>query len=74
MKIGFFADPHYCHTNQLLTKRFPLRSFDRIKEALEAFQKADCQVIVCLGDLIDHTPEQDRQADNDHEEALLCLS
>lgn len=75
MKIGIFADPHYCHTETLNhNRRFPLRSFERLKEALSAFQEAGCEAIISMGDLIDHTPEIDRVRDNDHEEALACLS
>ncbi len=75
MKIGFFADPHYCHAKTLNNgRRFPLRSYERLKEALDVFKIAKCEAIISLGDLIDHTPEKDRILPTDHEEALFCLS
>ena len=75
MKFGIFADPHYCHTETLNhNRRYPLRSFDRLKEALSTFQEAGCEAIISLGDLVDHTPENDRIQQDDHEEALACLS
>ena len=65
MKLGLFADPHYCKKELLCSNRRPILSLGKIREALEAFQKAEVDYCVCLGDLTDRG--------DSHEETEQCL-
>lgn len=60
MKLGIFADPHYCRAELLCRTRRPNLSLGKIKEALEAFCGANVDLCICMGDLIDkgETPEE----------------
>ncbi len=64
MKIGLFADPHYCAADVLCRTRRPQLSADKIREALEAFRREGAELVVSLGDLTDHCETK--------EEALAC--
>ncbi len=52
MKIGLFADSHYSTKAVSCTTRRPSLSGKKIREAMEAFRDVD--LVVCLGDLVDH--------------------
>lgn len=54
MKIGLFSDPH--ESDKLLSEknRRPSLSFEKIRVAMESFRKSGVQLVVCLGDLLDH--------------------
>lgn len=62
MKIGFFSDPHYCRAEVLCGTRRPSLSLAKIREAMEAFKKANVDICVCLGDLTDHSPGDSKDA------------
>lgn len=51
MKIGIFTDSHYSSKEISNKTRRPSLSFEKIKQALEAFKDVDC--VICLGDLVD---------------------
>lgn len=57
MKIGIFADSHYCKAERIGANRRPALSPGKIREAMEAFQEAQVDMCICLGDLTDHGPE-----------------
>ena len=50
MKLGLFTDPHYSRETVTCGNRRPSLSYGKMKEAIEAM--ADCDLILCLGDLI----------------------
>jgi len=51
MKLGLFTDPHYSSLTVTCVTRRPSLSLGKMKEAFAAM--ADCDLILCLGDLID---------------------
>jgi len=53
MTLGIFTDSHY--SSQLLTceRRYNSQSLRKIKEAYEYFDRNQCDLVICLGDLID---------------------
>ena len=53
MKIGLFADTHYCSKQTLCYgTRIPQLALERLEEACHFFKSANTDLIVCLGDLI----------------------
>lgn len=66
MKIGVFADPHYCMADRRCGTRRPILSLGKIREAMGAFREAKVDLCICMGDLVDRgeTPE----------EPIRCLS
>lgn len=65
MKLGVFADPHYCNADVLCRTRRPRLSHRKIKEALESFKEQNVDLAVCMGDLTDHC--------DTHDEAVACV-
>ena len=53
MKIGLFADPHYCCKEVTCSTRRPSLSYQKIREAMTAFADAGAELVLCLGDLVD---------------------
>lgn len=53
MKIGFFADPHYCRADVLCRTRRPRLSLCKIERVMEAFCTEGAELAVCLGDFLD---------------------
>lgn len=53
MKIGLFADTHYCSKKSLCQgSRIPQLALARLEEACVLFKSSGADLIVCLGDLI----------------------
>ena len=65
MKLGLFADPHYCLSEVLCKTRRPSLSLDKISEAVGVFAREKCDLCLCLGDLTDKGESK--------EEATGCL-
>ncbi|PKM63068.1 MAG: hypothetical protein CVU97_02235 [Firmicutes bacterium HGW-Firmicutes-21] len=53
MKIGLFADSHYCKVDIKCTNRRPSLSYDKIQAAMSCFKEQQAELIICLGDLVD---------------------
>lgn len=53
MKIGLFTDPHYSNKMEPSENRMHTLSYQKIKEAMEFFQKENVDLVICLGDLTD---------------------
>ena len=53
MKLGIFADPHYSSALLTCGRRYNSRSLAKIDAALAHFAAERCDLVVCLGDLID---------------------
>ena len=64
MKIGVFADSHYSSQSVTCGNRYNSQSLRKIKEAYDYFQKENCGLIVCLGDLIDKENETEKVVGN----------
>lgn len=53
MKLGIFTDSHYSSQKVTCGNRYNSESLRKIKEAYAYFEQEQCDLIVCLGDLID---------------------
>ena len=53
MKIGVFADPHYCSSEVLCRTRRPRLSYEKVRQVMEAFRQNGVDYAVCMGDLTD---------------------
>ncbi len=53
MKVGLFADPHYCSREISCTNRRPSLSMGKLGIALREFYRQKTELIICLGDLVD---------------------
>ena len=53
MKIGIFTDSHYSSQEVTCGCRYNNQSLRKIAEAYSFFEKEECDVIICLGDLLD---------------------
>lgn len=58
MKIGLFSDTHYCDRAIVNGDRKPRVAFDRLAAALDAFQKEQVSLVVCLGDMINYNGDK----------------
>jgi hypothetical protein len=66
MKLGIFTDSHYSsHTITGLNKRRRnSQSLKKIKEAYDFFAAENCDLVICLGDLIDKEDSHQKEIDN----------
>ena len=64
MKIGFFADSHYSSLPLSCGNRYHSKSLDKIKQAYKHFEKENCDLVVCLGDLIDTEDFHEKEIEN----------
>lgn len=64
MKIGVFTDSHY--SSQALTcgNRYNNKSLIKIRQAYDFFEKEKCDLVVCLGDLIDKEDSHEKEMEN----------
>ena len=64
MKIGLFADSHYCTREILCGTRRPILSTQKLKEAVCEFKKQGVDLIICLGDLVDSDECAEKNEEN----------
>lgn len=64
MKLGFFTDSHYSSQELTCGKRYNSRSLEKIKAAYAFFEKEDCDLVVCLGDLTDKEDSHEKEVSN----------
>lgn len=64
MKLGFFTDSHYSTAELTDGNRFNNQSLRKIKEAYTFFEREKCDLVICLGDLIDHEASHDQEITN----------
>lgn len=64
MKIGIFTDSHYSSKPLTCGKRYNSLSLEKIKDAYAFFEKEKCELVVCLGDLIDTENTVEMEIDN----------
>ena len=58
MKIGLFTDSHQSNKPLAEKTRRPNLSYDKIRVAMEDFQRQKVDLVICLGDLLDHCVDQ----------------
>lgn len=66
MKLGLFSDPHYSSHELTCGVRRNSLSLKKINDALAYFRQQGCDLVICLGDLIDR--------EDDHEKEIMHLS
>ena len=64
MKIGLYSDPHYSSQELTGGNRYNRRSLDKMRAAYADFTAAECDLIVCLGDLTDTEDTHEKEAAN----------
>ncbi len=64
MKIGFFTDSHYSSQKITCGNRYNNKSLEKIKQAYKFFEKEKCDIVVCLGDLIDKEDSHQKEIEN----------
>lgn len=74
MKIGFFTDSHYSSQEVTCGNRYNSRSLEKIKDAYQFFMQENCDLIVCLGDLIDIEGSHQKELENLREIAKVIQS
>ena len=74
MKIGIFSDSHYSSYELTCQFRRNNQSLRKIKEAYDYFSSEGCEMVICLGDLIDYERSLSEVLDNLREIAKLFAS
>jgi len=64
MKIGIFTDPHYSSRKPITLGRDRSRSLQKIKDAYKVFEKENCDLAICLGDLTDEDDSYEKEIEN----------
>ena len=64
MKLGIFTDSHYSSAELTCGVRRNNMSLGKIERAYEHFKKESCDLIVCLGDLLDTEPSVEMEIEN----------
>lgn len=64
MKLGIFTDPHYSSQTLTCSRRYNSRSLEKIRQACAAFSQAGCDLVLCLGDLIDREDSHEKEIQN----------
>ena len=71
MKIGIFTDSHYSSQEITCGNRYNSQSLRKIEEALHFFLENGCELVLCLGDLIDHEGDHKKEIDNLRQAAMV---
>ena len=74
LKIGIFTDSHYSTREVTIKVRFNRKSLQKIKEAYRFFEEEKCDLVICLGDLIDKEPSHQQEIINLKEVAEVIKS
>ena len=64
MRLGLFTDSHYSSRDITCGKRYNNQSLRKIMEAYAFFEKEKCDLVVCLGDIIDTEPTAEEEIVN----------
>lgn len=64
MKLGIFTDSHYSSQELTCGNRYNSRSLEKIKEAYRFFEKENCDLVACLGDLTDWEDSHEKEIGN----------
>ncbi len=61
MKIGLFTDSHFSLADATCGNRYNNKSLQKIKEAYQYFFEEKCDLVICLGDLIDREDDHNKE-------------
>ena len=64
MKIGIFTDSHYSSQEITCGKRYNSKSLEKIRDAYVYFENSGCDLVICLGDLIDKENNHEKEIEN----------
>ena len=64
MKLGIFTDSHYSSQKVTCGNRYNSKSLEKIKAAYEFFESQKCDLVVCLGDLVDKEASHEKEVEN----------
>ena len=64
MKIGLYTDSHYSSAKITCGCRYNNQSLRKISQAYEHFEKEGCELVICLGDVIDTEPRVELEIQN----------
>ena len=64
MKLGIFTDSHYSSQKVTCGNRYNNKSLEKIKTAYPYFESQKCDLVVCLGDLIDKEASHKKEVEN----------
>ena len=64
MKIGIFTDSHYSSQEITCGNRYNSKSLEKIKLAYDVFEIENCELVICLGDLIDREASHEKEITN----------
>ena len=71
MKIGILTDSHYSSQKVTCGNRYNSKSLKKIKLAYAFFESQKCDLVVCLGDLIDKEAHHEKEVENLKEVARI---
>ena len=71
MKLGVFTDSHYSSQKVSCGNRYNSKSLEKIKKAYAFFESQKCDLVVCLGDLIDKEASHKKEVENLKEVAKI---
>lgn len=71
MKLGIFTDSHYSSQKVSCGNRYNSKSLGKIKTAYAFFESQKCDLVVCLGDLIDKEASHKKEVENLKEVAKI---
>ena len=64
VRIGFYSDPHYALRQQPGEIRQRRKSLERMQKAYALFEDEKCDLVICMGDLIDHDESHAQEIEN----------
>ena len=64
MKLGLFSDSHYSSAELTCGKRHNRKALERMERVLQQFAKEQCDLVICLGDVIDKEAEHAQEVEN----------
>jgi len=64
MIIGIFTDSHYSSQEVTCGNRYNSKSLEKIRQAYAFFEAESCDLVVCLGDLIDKEAAHETEVEN----------
>ena len=64
MKLGLFTDSHYSSQKVTCGNRYNNKSLEKIKTAYAYFESQKCDLVVCLGDLVDKEASHKKEVEN----------
>ncbi len=74
MKLGIFTDSHYSSAEVTCGNRYNNKSLEKIKKAYLFFEKENCDLVVCLGDITDWEDSHKKEIENLREIAKVINS